>query len=481
MMRVIILVAAIIGVCFVLLASFFIPGIPVIKERPSEYMCEGCNVIIVTVDTLRADHVSSYGYFSETTPNMDGLASRGILFEDAYSQIPHTPPSHWSIFTGLYPHIHGRYAPLDNGSGLVTLSDVLSENGYATGAFTGSHVVSGFSHEFDNFNGYTGDKRLQNFGTRIAGESTDNAISWLGNHSDDKFLLWVHYYDPHSPYEPPAGHDIFNYSATAEYAGIRYSNYGLSGRKTIRGDIADYDGEIRYTDYSIGRLVNEIETLGLSDRTVFVIISDHGECFGEHNFTEFGYDKNKACTFHGKTLYEEEIHIPFIIVNPQSEYVGSRIENVVESVDVFPTVLGMLGIEAPESNGESLLPLIVNGTREKDYVFIQTIPRKGFGFSVGIKEGDWKFVRMVPSEFDFSDDEDITMNSSSEEDFEYMTELLLFTTIDDERINHIEDEKETALRLEQNLGDVIYEGQLPTDIGISEDAEKILKALGYMS
>jgi len=200
---------AVAGLLLVILAFGNYTGCLILGEY-EKYECIDCNVIVFTIDTLRADHVSSYGYFENTTPFLDEIAEKGISFDNAFSQIPHTPPSHWSIFSGLYPCRHGKFVPKANGSDIITLSEILGENGYTTSAFTGSYMVEGFAGEFEYFNSRTGKGRYKRLTFRPAMDTTKEVLSWLDNHSREKLFLWVHYFDPHSPYEPPKEYDIFN-------------------------------------------------------------------------------------------------------------------------------------------------------------------------------------------------------------------------------------------------------------------------------
>jgi arylsulfatase A-like enzyme len=465
-------------------------GIVTYVQRPAEYGCPGCNVIFISVDTLRADHVSAYGHHSLTTSNIDALASEGIVFTNAYSQIPHTPPSHWSMFTGLYPFRHGMYLPGDNGTGLVTLPELLSAEGYVTGAFTSSRMVSGFNHEFDYFNWHPGMRKEELFTSRQANETTDQALSWMHNHSAERLFMWIHYFDPHSPYNPPEGHEVFDYGDSPFYAARRYDNLGISRARSMREEIAKYDGEIRYADEAIGRVFVKAKELGLLDNTVFILMSDHGECFGEHNFSDFGYDKNKACVFHGKTLYNQEVWIPMIIINPASDYRGARIGTVVESVDIFPTILEMLGFGAPESDGESLVPLVTSGSRDKDYAFMQTRPTKSLGFSVGIKSGGWKLVRMVPSDADIwadvAEQEGNTtlregpLNDSGSAFDDNETKVMLFLEADGETVDHSQEGGLILRSLEDKLAGILSKALFITADEPGEDAKKLLISLGYM-
>jgi len=463
-------------ISLVVVLSFIFLSFPV----RDKFACENCNILLFTIDTLRADHVSSYGYFQKTTPTIDLLASQGVVFTNAFSQIPHTPPSHWSIFTGLYPYKHGKFFPHDNGTGLVTLPSILKENGYVTAGFVSSKMLRGFAKEFDYFNGREEQKDYKGPIMKQANETTKSVLSWLENHSSEKFFLWVHYFDPHSPYKPPKEYDLYNYSEDPHYSEQRYEQEGLSGDK-IRNDIAKYDGEIRFTDENIRIVLEKIKELGLEDKTLIILLSDHGECFGEHNFSDFGYENKKPCVFHGKTLYDEEIHIPLIIKNPKSNIKG-RVQNVVETIDILPTILDVLNISTGiKTDGRSLVPLVENKKFSKNYILAQTRPRRG-RFAVAVRTDEWKFVVMRPSEIDLNKDvaeqEGKFTNFTGTEKTTGGIKKFLFRIGEGERKNFFQTNPLVVENLEKILDDAFF-----TTLGtgsVDEDTERLLRSLGYM-
>ena len=299
-------------------------GPPVVQQDADETLAPGAaagfNVVVVTLDTTRADRLGCYGYANAATPVLDRLAGEGIRFADAVSCVPLTLPAHTSIFTGLIPPNHdvrnnGEYR-LDPSR--TTLAEVLMGEGYETAAFVSAFVLDrrfgldqGFSHYDDRVETTTGPR----FGTaesqRSASAMTDAVIAWLASRNKDKPLfLWAHYYDPHDPYEPPP-----------EYA-QRFS--------------ADpYDGEIAFMDAQLGRLLSTLEAEGLAERTLLIIVGDHGESLGEHHEGT-----------HGRLVYEATQHVPLILWCPplvtQSQVVDDA---AVSIVDVFPTVLDLLGVD----------------------------------------------------------------------------------------------------------------------------------------
>ncbi len=281
----------------------------------------GHNVLLVTIDTLRWDRLGCYGYSRAETPNIDSLTQNAVLFRDAVTTAPLTLPSHSTIFTGLdVPH-HGVRnngdfkLPQDR----TTLAEILSENGYATAAFIGAYVLDGsfgLDQGFDLYDDvFDHTKEDRSWGAeleRTADEVTDKFLAWLDARpiSDDKLLFaWVHYYDPHNDYEPP------------EPFATRFSD--------------PYDGEIAFVDEQVGRLLDGLESKGLREKTLIVVVADHGESLGDHNEAT-----------HGHLIYDSSMHVPFIIHSPSA--IPGRFEvadRVVSTLDVTPTILDLLGIE----------------------------------------------------------------------------------------------------------------------------------------
>ena len=292
------------------------------------------NVVMITLDTTRADRLGCYGYRGATTPNIDALAGRGVLFTQATSPAPLTLPAHASIMTGTYPTYHGVRV---NGATALgepqhTLAEALSERGYATGAFIAAFVLDGrwglnqgFDHYDDRFD-LKEYERLDLAGVqRPADEVVDAALAWLEGHKRKPFFAWIHLYDPHAPYEPP------------EPFAPRSGGQDLE---------ALYDGEIAFADAQIGRCVSWLRANGLDDRTVLVVLADHGEALGSHGEGNHGY-----------FVYDYALRVPFLVETPFPELRGVRVESQVSSVDVFPTILDLVGIDATGPvHGRSLLP-----------------------------------------------------------------------------------------------------------------------------
>jgi arylsulfatase A-like enzyme len=303
------------------------------------------NIVLVTIDTLRADHCSVYGYPVDTTPRLEALAREGARVETAYAPMPSTGPSHASLFTSRYPLAHGV---LKNGHVLSdrypVLAEVLHGAGYRTAAFVSSFVLDdrfgygqGFDSYDDDFRGadssYHGVQVWEGLEVpgefdRRAHETTDRAISWLrGNGSRGGFFLWVHYMDPHEPYDPP------------EPWRTKYVKPGMK-RRNLRRAVALYDAEVAFTDHQLGRLLDELDGISPPEATLVVVTADHGEGLFDHGFMG-----------HGAILYEETLRVPLLVRWRGRIPAGSLIQGPVELVDVMPTILGLAGI----SPGELLL------------------------------------------------------------------------------------------------------------------------------
>ncbi|HEY7512080.1 MAG TPA: sulfatase-like hydrolase/transferase [Vicinamibacteria bacterium] len=351
------------------------------------------NVLLVTLDTTRADRLGCYGYPTARTPNLDALAGRGVLFTQAASTSPLTQPAHSSIMTGMYPTHHGVRV---NGQTALsreqtTLAEALAERGYATGAFLGAFVLDGRWGLDQGFQVYDDRFDLEkhkhlDLGSvqRPADQVVDAALRWLETRRAGPFLAWVHLYDPHTPYEPPEP--------------LR-SEYGP------RGMAALYDGEIAFTDQQVGRLVSWLQSRGLQDRTAIVVIGDHGEALGQHGEGTHGY-----------FVYDETQRVPFLVTTPFAELQGVRVDAQVSAVDVFPTVLALAGIEdAAEGHGRSLLPAMFEPGRAEtaDAYGESMAPNLQFGWSAlhFLRAGRYKVIKAPrPELYDLASDPAETAN-----------------------------------------------------------------------
>jgi len=328
------------------------------------------NVLLVTLDTTRADHLSCYAPGHARTPNLDALAARGVRFEHATAQVPLTLPSHACMMTGAYPTVHG----LRDMGGFVldkshpTIASLAQAAGFSTAAFVGSRVLAkhfGIAHGFDvyddNMSGETGEGGLPGvFPERRASVVTDCALAWLKQNARRKFFLWAHYYDPHQPYDPPEPYKH-------EYAK------------------SPYDGEIAYMDEQVGRLLAGLDQLGLTSHTLVIAVGDHGESLGEHGELT-----------HGIFLYDATLHVPLIVAGPdvpQSKTMGVQ----VRTIDLHPTVMAFLNLPpSAEAQGVSLWPLIEHGTPVRsNYSYGETLyPRTYMAWSElrAMRTDTWKFI-----------------------------------------------------------------------------------------
>ncbi len=461
-----------------LLAALLYPSFSgMVSESAGEWnSCDNCNIVLISIDTLRADHLSSYGYFRETSPNIDGIAAGGVVFENAFSNIPFTPPSHWSIMTSLYPIHHRKYLPTDSGNGIATLAGILKENGYSTAGFVSSFMLKNLSDGFDvydipegvpavrwarrntDINESERVKLISRARYRRAAETTDRALAWIENNAGRRFFLFVHLFDPHTPYNPPPEFDRFSDGGGA-YESEIYNQPGVNKSRTIREEIGKYDGEILYADSNIGRIVNKISSLGLKGKTVFVITSDHGESFGEHRFSDFGYNSARTYLLHGKTLFDEETRVPLVISNPASSVRGMRIRDIAESVDIMPTILDIVGISYNNTDGESLVPLIKGAGKGRKEAFMQLFSRKDPYLAFGVRDSEgWKLVRLCKTE----EGEEVCVPKE-----------MLFYSGNHEKGDEMESHREVADRLESVMKTRISSAA-------DEDIKKSLEMLGYV-
>jgi arylsulfatase A-like enzyme/Flp pilus assembly protein TadD len=292
------------------------------------------NVILITLDTTRADRMGFLGSRRGLTPNLDALAKESVVFTRAYAQVPLTTPSHAAMLTGTYPqysHVQDLGTPLD--AGLPYLPDLLHQHGYHTAAFLGSYILDprtsapGFDRGFDVYDaGFhqrrPGEDRYKSVERRAA-DVANRALGWLSRHPEKPVFVWLHFYDAHDPYDPP------------EPFKTHYAS-------------APYDGEIAYTDSIVGSFIEVLRRHGLYQNTIIAIAADHGEAFGEH-----GEER------HGMLLYDETIHVPLLLKLPSQRLGGKRVVEQVALAELAPSLLDAAGIAVPAvMQARSLLPLL---------------------------------------------------------------------------------------------------------------------------
>ena len=418
------------SLCFQLNSS------PVVKKTPE------ANVLLITLDTTRADRIGIYGYKPAQTPNIDAIARKGVRFENAYTPVPLTLPAHCSIFTGTIPLRHnvrnnGRYkltGPID------TLAEFLQRRGFTTAAFVSSFTLDsrfgldqGFVLYNDNLPVKNGQVKTYN-SERTADLVFADFAAWFENYfrlnKNKKFFAWVHFFDPHMPYSPP------------EPFKTQFQQN-------------PYDGEIAYMDVYIGKIVNLLEAKHALSNTLIVLVGDHGEGFGEHG--EFG---------HMMFCYEENLKVPMIFYSqgrlPENKIITDR----VYLIDIMPTIMDFLAIHIPPQNeikGISLLPLIDGAAAKPRTLYIESVfPEEALACAPvkGVIKGDYKFIDLPRPE--------------------------LYHLVKDpmEKENLFFKENSTARQLKQNLVSIIKQYRMlapQSSRRLSPDEERKLRSLGYFS
>jgi len=415
------------------------------------------HAVLISIDTCRADHLGCYGYSRKTSPNIDALAADGVLFNHAVSPIPITLPSHSSMLTGTIPPYHGVR---DNSSyrlaGInVTLAEILKENGFVTGAVIGSFPLDsqfGLDQGFDTYNDSLGkeNKAFSLFNERKGEEVTLIANRWLEKHRNDKFFLFLHYFDPHYPYEV---HKRFLFTS------IPF----LSLTKDR------YDSEIAYTDSCIGQVINKLKDLNLYDSTLLIVTADHGEGLGAHSERSHGY-----------FVYHSTLHIPLIAKVPGGPH-GIIINDLVGLIDIVPTMCGLLGIPVPTHvQGRDLSHLFSHRSSSNDRRSIyceSLLPTKfGLGPFLGLVSDHWKYIHTLkPELYDLRKDPLETRNLLDEQTQQAHTmQKQLELLLQNSNLNYTADSKvlldeETRKRL-QSLG---YISSRTVDEDIQLDQKKV--------
>jgi len=334
------------------------------------------NLLIITLDTMRADRIGAYGYEKACTPHLDDLANKGIKFADCYSPVPLTLPAHCSLFTGKYPLGH---RVRDNGTFLlsdaeITLAEMLKNKGYNTYAVIASFVLlaqfgvnQGFSVYDDSLDAQ---ELLRNFYSEITADVVYAKFEqWFRNREKKSFFAWVHFYDPHLPYDPPEE---------------------FRGGKTSLADL--YDGEVAFTDVYVGKIIQDLKKEDMLDNTLIVIVGDHGEAFGEHQ--EYG---------HSVFCYEENLKVPLIFYNPRLFPEEAVVEQRVSLIDIMPSLLEMYGMDTPATvQGKSFTGMLA-GKKERGErsFYIESMYGKetlGWAPLVGIIDGPYKYISLPEPE-----------------------------------------------------------------------------------
>jgi len=324
---------------------------------------EPAGVVLITLDTTRADYLSAYGFMDVSMPHLDRLGREGVIFDQASSVAPLTLPAHTSLFTGLFPPRHGVRTNGDEplAARHTTLAELLREQGFRTAAFVGSTVLDanrGLSQGFERYGAVPpNDDPTAAPGQRRADGVVTDAIRWLDCVSGSRFFLWTHLYDPHRPYDPP---EPFR----SLYAG------------------SPYLGEIAFADAQIGRLLAALERYRVLDRTIVVVAGDHGESLGDHDERD-----------HGIFVYESVLRVPLIIRAPALP--PRRVATVVRLVDVMPTILDMLDLAAPAIDGRSLVGVMTrDGPHPDRDAYAESVYPRLLGWSPlrSLRAGRFKLI-----------------------------------------------------------------------------------------
>jgi len=337
----------------------------------------GCNLVLISMDTTRADRLGCYGWSKAVTPALDEIARRGVRFDHAFAQVPMTLPSHVNLLTGTYPPENGvrLNGKQKLGPELPTLPEMFERNGYRTAAFLGAAVLSaryglnrGFAVYDDEITTAEDRRRVE----RPAAEVCERALSWLSANADRSFMCLVHFFDPHDPYTAP--------------------------EEFVKKTADPYDAEIAYMDAHIAKIVAWLDEHALRDKTLLVVVGDHGESLGDHGYL-----------YHSLLVYDSIIRAPLLFSLPGRLPEGASVSHATRMVDILPTVLELMGWNVPpEVSGESFAVTLGGGPLPPRLVYAETdYPFDGFGWSKlrCLIDGQWKYIRAPELElYDLSTD-----------------------------------------------------------------------------
>jgi arylsulfatase A-like enzyme/Tfp pilus assembly protein PilF len=400
-------------------------------EGPSQ---RARNVVLISIDTCRADYLGCYGYPHRITPNVDKIAGQGVIFKNVVTAVPMTLPAHCSMLTGTIPPYHEVHDNLDYklDESNVTLAEILKEQGFVTCGIISASILDsqfGISQGFDMFNDRLENGQAGSLMVERSAEATSRlALEWLNQNKSKRFFLFLHYFDPHFDYVPP---------------------------EPFASRFADnlYAGEIAYVDYCVGRIIQALKDLGLFDSTLIIITSDHGEMLGEHGELTHGY-----------FIYQSAVKVPLIFKLPgQTE--SRQVQDVVGLIDIMPTVCSLLNIQPPEVQGKDLSPYLLGKsvTRKERHIYTESlIPTKyNANTLLGVVGGDLKYIQTTRPE--------------------------LYNLVKDpnESRNLVDHEPQQARILQGRLRDMLEAsavgGRADSKTVLDEQARKRLESLGYVS
>lgn len=407
----------------------------VIYKRPGVPKPEQLNVLLITLDTTRADALGCYGNRTAQTPYLDALAAGGARFDRCIACASLTLPSHCSIMTSVYPFVHGvrRNGVAKLADEHETLAERLSEHGMQTRAIVASYVLNsmfGVGQGFDQYSEVArGSSLIALHAERDGADVADDAIAMLDELAPHRFFLWVHFYDPHYPYESSSGHETHSRAAYAE--------------------------EITYTDAQVGRLFEKLGQLGIKNRTLIVVVGDHGEAFGEHEENQHGY-----------FVHDTTLRVPLIMHCPGVIAEGVVVKDVVRTIDAAPTILEIVGGAALErAMGESLVPLMQPQAGDLELAAyaesLEAFAQFGMSPLRSLHHDQWKYV-LAPR-----------------------AELYDLSTDPAENQNVIDQHPDIAERLREKMRQVIIESPAPpprsaSSIELADEDVARLAALGYV-
>ncbi len=355
---------------------------------------EKTSIVLITIDTMRADHLSCYGYYRRTTPAIDRLAAESVLFENVLTPMATTLPAHVSLLTSTHPLQHGikgNFEQLErrfsSHEGLRTIAEMLSGKGFTNAAFVSATPVkrsSGLDAGFTVFEEPKGKER-------DATGTTERALRWLDRDSDEPFFLWIHYFDPHEPYSPPERYRVFRDEPGLD-AFLAANRFPEPASPRVRETQNLYDGEVLHVDEQLGRVLEKLRERGLYDRVVIVVAGDHGEGLGQHDWMGHGH------------IYNEQLFVPLIIRFPDSMKIAPARKTLLGSLmDVLPTLAaaGILPLTAEERaqfEGIDLMAPPGAGAAGERYLLAERVNRER-GWEPGLKYSltglAWKFVHLT--------------------------------------------------------------------------------------
>jgi arylsulfatase A-like enzyme/Flp pilus assembly protein TadD len=393
------------------------------------------NVVLISIDTCRAEYLTCYGYPRKTTPNIDAIADNSIIFENVISPVPLTLPAHASMLTGTIPPYHGVHDNFNYwlSDSNITLAETLKVNGFTTAAIISAFVMDsqfglnqGFDIYYDRF-----DRKVNQpeDSERPGWQTSFLAENWLNQHKDQRFFLFLHYYDPHTKYEPPE-------PFTSKFADNLYA------------------GEIAYTDYCIAQVIQKLKDLGLFDSTLLIITGDHGEMLGEHREQEHGY-----------FIYQSAIKVPLIFKLPQQRK-SKNIKDTVSLIDIFPTICSLLNIQPPQNVQGKDLTTCFSGKHkpaEQRYIYCESLTPTKYLCNplLGMISKDWKYIQTTRPEL-YDTNKDTAESINLIEKHPHRARIL------QDQLKQI---------LEQSIPDADSDSKAPMD----EKTRKRLESLGYVA